>query len=103
VREQLNLRLADGEPGTQLVTWLNGLAEAEEELARAQAYAESPEGQMEAFEKAYKAVDLQVIKETMDTINRQNLIQVVCDNAKASKRQWLREQMDRQTRNAGTR
>jgi hypothetical protein len=58
---------------------------------------------MEAFEKAYKAVDLQVIKETMDTINRQNLIQVVCDNAKASKRQWLREQMDRQTRNAGTR
>ena len=66
------------------------LAEAEAELERARAHAESPEGQMEAFEKAYKAVDLQVVKETMDAINRDNLFKVVCDNAKASLRQWLR-------------
>jgi hypothetical protein len=34
VREQLNRRLQDGEPGTQLVVWLNALPEAQAMLAR---------------------------------------------------------------------
>ncbi len=33
VREQLNRRLQDGEPGTELVGWLNGLPEVKEVLA----------------------------------------------------------------------
>jgi hypothetical protein len=33
-REQLNRRLHDGEPGTQLVVWLNSLPEAQAVLAR---------------------------------------------------------------------
>jgi hypothetical protein len=34
LREQLNRRLHDGEPGTQLVVWLNSLPEAQAILAR---------------------------------------------------------------------
>src|ERR1035441_634149 len=34
LREQLNCRLHDGEPGTQLVVWLNSLPEAQAVLAR---------------------------------------------------------------------
>jgi hypothetical protein len=34
LREQLNRRLHDGEPGTQLVVWLNSLPEAQAVLAR---------------------------------------------------------------------
>ena len=72
------------------------LAAAEEELARVRAYAESPQGQMEAFEKNYKAVDLQVIKETMDIACRENLMKIVCGSVKRGKREWLREQIENQ-------
>jgi hypothetical protein len=34
IRDQLNRRLSDGEPGTQLVVWLNSLPEAQAVLAR---------------------------------------------------------------------
>ncbi len=54
------------------------LAEAEEELARAQAYAESPEGRLAAFEKNFKAVDMQVMKETMDIRFRESMLDLAC-------------------------
>src|ERR1039458_9199072 len=34
IREQLNRRLQDGQPGTQLVAWLNALPEAQAMLER---------------------------------------------------------------------
>jgi hypothetical protein len=59
------------------------LAEAEAEEAEAKAYAESPEGQMEAFEKSYKGMDLQVMKEVMDIRFRESMLALVCGTPEA--------------------